>query len=108
VLSLRACAIAFVTPVAPVALVALVASQTADRDTDWPMHGGVNNIRYSALSQINRSNVAGMKVAWTYDSPDALKCSEMQSKPPCGWRAAWDDADDEGCRAEQPRAEVWL
>ncbi len=57
------------------------ASLAPATDTDWPMHGGVNNIRYSALSQINRSNVAGLTVAWTYDSHDAFKGSEMQSNP---------------------------
>jgi quinoprotein glucose dehydrogenase len=53
----------------------------ADPDVGWPMHGGVDNIRYSPLTQINRSNVAGLKVAWTYDSHDAFKGSEMQSNP---------------------------
>jgi quinoprotein glucose dehydrogenase len=45
------------------------------------MHGGVDNIRYSSLAQINKSNVASLKVAWTYDSHDAFKGSEMQSNP---------------------------
>jgi quinoprotein glucose dehydrogenase len=43
------------------------------------MHGGENNARYSALKQINRQNVTQLKVAWTYDSHDAFKGSEMQS-----------------------------
>jgi quinoprotein glucose dehydrogenase len=51
------------------------------RDTDWPMHGGVDNIRYSSLAQINRDNVTKLQVAWTYDSHDAFKGSEMQSNP---------------------------
>jgi quinoprotein glucose dehydrogenase len=46
---------------------------------DWPAHGGEQNMRYSALAQINRSNVSRLKVAWTYDSHDAFKGSEMQS-----------------------------
>jgi quinoprotein glucose dehydrogenase len=45
------------------------------------MHGGVDNIRYSTLTQINRSNVASLQVAWTYDSKDAFPGSEMQSHP---------------------------
>jgi quinoprotein glucose dehydrogenase len=53
----------------------------ATRDTDWPMHGGVDNIRYSSLTQINRDNVTTLQVAWTYDSHDAFKGSEMQSNP---------------------------
>jgi quinoprotein glucose dehydrogenase len=50
-------------------------------DSEWPVNGGVDNIRYSPLNQINRSNVASLRVAWTYDSHDAFKGSEMQSNP---------------------------
>src|ERR1051326_1841676 len=50
-------------------------------DTEWPVNGGVDNIRYSALTQINKTNVAQLKVAWTYDSHDAFAGSEMQSNP---------------------------
>ena len=50
-------------------------------DADWPVHGGPGNIRYSPLTQINRTNVDRLKVAWTYDSGDAFKGSEMQSNP---------------------------
>src|SRR5690242_13407513 len=55
--------------------------QTVPRDVAWAMHGGVDNIRYSPLRQIDRTNVAHLKVAWTYDSHDAFKGSEMQSNP---------------------------
>jgi quinoprotein glucose dehydrogenase len=50
-------------------------------DVEWSQHGGVDNIRYSRLAQIDKSNVAQLKVAWTYDSGDAFKGSEMQSNP---------------------------
>ena len=50
-------------------------------DTWWPVNGGVDNIRYSPLSQINRETVPRLAVAWTYDSHDAFKGSEMQSNP---------------------------
>ena len=50
-------------------------------DTDWPMHGGIDNIRYSRLTQINKQNVSRLQVSWTYDSHDAFKGSEMQSNP---------------------------
>src|SRR5262245_54329632 len=53
----------------------------APRDTDWPLNGGVDNIRYSPLTQITRDNVSRLQVAWTYDSHDAFKGSEMQSNP---------------------------
>ena len=61
-------------------LVAVLGSaQTGD--VEWPINGGVDNIRYSPLAAINRSNVQRLQVAWTYDSRDAFKDSEMQSNP---------------------------
>jgi quinoprotein glucose dehydrogenase len=45
------------------------------------MHGGVENMHYSPLTQITRENVANLQVAWTYDSHDAFRGSEMQSNP---------------------------
>jgi quinoprotein glucose dehydrogenase len=50
-------------------------------DVAWPVNGGVNNIRYSTLTQIDTTNVAQLKVAWTYDSRDSFSGSEMQSNP---------------------------
>jgi quinoprotein glucose dehydrogenase len=50
-------------------------------DTPWALHGGVDNIRYSPLAQINKGNVARLQVAWSYDSHDAFTGSEMQSNP---------------------------
>lgn len=50
-------------------------------DVEWPVNGGVNNIRYSPLTQITRENVSRLEVAWSYDSKDAFKDSEMQSNP---------------------------
>jgi len=67
-------------PLAIAALLAL-AAQTTPRDLEWPMHGGADNIRYSPLRQIDRANVKRLEVAWTYDSHDAFKGSEMQSNP---------------------------
>ena len=63
------------------ALAAHLACTSPVRHADWPMHGGADNIRYSPLAQINRDNVAQLQVAWTYDSHDAFKGSEMQSNP---------------------------
>jgi quinoprotein glucose dehydrogenase len=62
-------------------VVAAVALAQAPRDVDWPVNGGVDNIRYSPLTQITRDNVSTLRVAWTYDSHDAFKGSEMQSNP---------------------------
>src|SRR5436309_210169 len=50
-----------------------VAARTPSTSTpsvsDWPTYGGQPaNDHYSALSQINTSNVSKLKVAWTYDT----------------------------------------
>jgi quinoprotein glucose dehydrogenase len=45
------------------------------------MNGGIDNIRYSPLTQINRATVGRLQPVWTYDSHDAFKGSEMQSNP---------------------------
>ena len=38
---------------------------------EWRYYGGDNgSTKYSSLDQINKDNVAGLKVAWTWDSPD--------------------------------------
>lgn len=61
-------------------LVGALAYAQAD-DVNWPINGGTGNIRYSPLTQIYRTNVRSLQVAWTYDSHDAFKDSEMQSNP---------------------------
>lgn len=43
----------------------------ADRERDWPAYGGGSeNIRYSRLKQIDRSNVRWLEVAWRFDARD--------------------------------------
>ena len=60
----------------------MVAGQHAARaDTNWPVNGGPYNIRYSNLTQVDRGNVGQLQVAWSYDSHDSFKDSEMQSNP---------------------------
>jgi quinoprotein glucose dehydrogenase len=70
---------------APLALLALLApaplAPPAPQDAEWPVNGGIGNIRYSPLTQIDKSNVTRLEVAWTYDSNDAFNGSEMQSNP---------------------------
>jgi quinoprotein glucose dehydrogenase len=44
-------------------------------------NGGVEQIHYSALNQINRTNVSKLQPAWTYDTGDAAKNTEMQCNP---------------------------
>ncbi len=49
---------------------------------EWRTYGGnPAGTRYSTLTQINRQNVGQLKVAWTYDTGDAFKDSEMQCQP---------------------------
>src|SRR5215203_3465994 len=41
----------------------------ANPDGEWPMSGkNFANTRYSELHEINTSSVAGLKVAWTFDT----------------------------------------
>lgn len=47
---------------------------------DWPVYnGGVNGDHYSPLTQINRSNVSRLKVAWTFDThePGGLQTNPL-------------------------------
>ena len=51
---------------------------------DWPVTGGdPGNTRYSSLDQINRDNVARLRLAWTYHTGDAPRDgpSEIQATP---------------------------
>jgi len=49
---------------------------------DWQIYGGGSeNLRYSNLDQINRSNIDKLQIAWTYDTGDAFDGSEMQCNP---------------------------
>jgi quinoprotein glucose dehydrogenase len=60
-------------------VLAFAAASTAfAQSADWPVNGGgPANTHYSKLDQINRSNAANLKVAWTYDTGDAFADSEM-------------------------------
>lgn len=50
--------------------------------TEWKAyHGGPENIHYSNLNQINRDNVHKLAVAWTFDTGDSFKGSELQCNP---------------------------
>ncbi len=60
---------------------ATASTQQTPANINWTVNGGDGNIRYSPLTQIDRSNVAKLQVAWTYDSRDSFKDSEMQSNP---------------------------
>jgi quinoprotein glucose dehydrogenase len=54
-------------------IAAIATASGAGREgQDWPAYGGgPGQIRYSRLTQIDRSNVARLAVAWTYDSGES-------------------------------------
>lgn len=69
-----------------IAMAASLAAQTrrvpANGYDEWRVFGGgAENIHYSRLKQINRSNANQLKVAWTYDTGDVFSGSEMQCNP---------------------------
>lgn len=46
---------------------------------DWPAYGGgPEEIRYSSLRQINRTNVSRLQIAWSYDTADGPGDPETQ------------------------------
>lgn len=46
---------------------------------DWPVYlGGEHSNQYSPLTQINKSNVTGLKVAWEYHTGDMGKRNDTQ------------------------------
>src|SRR6185503_7141350 len=48
----------------------------------WEVYGGSKeNIRYSFLKQIDTSNVAQLRLAWTYHSGDAGDMTQIQVNP---------------------------
>lgn len=52
-----------------VALRPAAAKQPAESNTEWSAYGGgPGGTRYSGLSQINRSNVSQLQVAWSFDA----------------------------------------
>ena len=52
------------------------------KSVDWPVYGGrPDNAHYSTLDQITPANVARLQIAWTYETHDEFKGSEMQANP---------------------------
>jgi quinoprotein glucose dehydrogenase len=68
--------------IALVAALAMLPATARAQSIDWPVFGGTaENSHYSTLSQITAANVQQLKVAWTYDTHDEMKDSEMQANP---------------------------
>ena len=76
----RARAVAALTLLLP--LIALAAGQRKPEPprpgARWTYGGGPEQRRYSSLTQINRTNVAQLQVAWTYDTREA---GDLQTQP---------------------------
>jgi quinoprotein glucose dehydrogenase len=74
----------WIIPVAMAAMSFLYAAGSKKTDSgaagpDWPAYGGTpEQIRYSSLKQINRSNVSRLQVVWTYDTADGPGASQTQ------------------------------
>jgi quinoprotein glucose dehydrogenase len=65
-----------------VAALLTAALQAAPPYRDWTVYGGgPESIRYSALDQINRTNVSRLQVAWSFDTGDAFPDSDMECNP---------------------------
>jgi len=56
----------------------LAAANQSAPSQDWSLYGGDGQTRYSNLKQINRANVAHLKVAWAYDTADGPNASQTQ------------------------------
>ncbi|HME05958.1 MAG TPA: pyrroloquinoline quinone-dependent dehydrogenase [Bryobacteraceae bacterium] len=68
-------------PLVTVCSLALAAAAQPD-GADWPAYGGgPEDIRYSPLKQINRTNVERLQIAWTFDTGDSFRGSEFQCNP---------------------------
>jgi quinoprotein glucose dehydrogenase len=64
---------------AAVLLLAVSSAAQKPDNRNWPAYGGgLEQIRYSTLNQINRQNVARLEVAWTYDTGEP---GAMQTQP---------------------------
>lgn len=66
-----ACVLAAATLLIPFAS-AQSSAQSATQSVDWPVYnGGIDGDHYSRLAQIDRSNVAQLKLAWSFDTGES-------------------------------------
>src|ERR1041384_1360695 len=60
----------------------LLCQKLPAQTVDWPNVGNdKGGTRYSPLTQINRSNIKNLKVAWTYHTGDASERSTIECTP---------------------------
>jgi quinoprotein glucose dehydrogenase len=71
--------VGFVALIAAAAPTLLLAQPAVRGNEDWAGYGGgPAGLRHSPLSQINRSNVAGLQVAWTFDAEEGPGGTQTQ------------------------------
>jgi quinoprotein glucose dehydrogenase len=60
----------------------LAAQENHGAQQDWPAYGGdAEGTRFSPLTQINRSNVGQLRVAWQFDRGGGLPSGRFQAQP---------------------------
>src|SRR5690348_6632546 len=65
-----------------IAIAVVPRSIAAQKSVDWPVYGGnSDHTHYSTIDQISPKNVSKLQVAWTYETHDEFKGSEMQANP---------------------------
>jgi len=62
------------------ALLLLAACRSTTSNDDWPAYSNAGGTRYSPLTDIDRTNVAQLQVAWTYHTGDATFTTDAEQK----------------------------
>ena len=67
---------------------ALIAFQSRTAVDEWPAYGGDNRAaKYSALDQINQTNVNKLRIAWRWESPDGAILKQQTGLQPGEFQA---------------------
>jgi quinoprotein glucose dehydrogenase len=61
-------------------LVAAACSSTTPNNADWPAYANAGGTRYSALTDIDRTNVGKLEVAWTYHTGETTFAKDSEQK----------------------------
>jgi quinoprotein glucose dehydrogenase len=68
------------TLIALLLLAAACRTTTSSNDDDWPAYANAGGTRYSPLTEIDRTNVARLQVAWTYHTGEATYTTDAEKK----------------------------
>ena len=59
-----------------------VSCENTDQKNEWSVYGGSKErIQYSALDEMDTTNVANLQLAWIYHTKDAESSSQIQANP---------------------------